>query len=636
MKKLVCLALSLIITALFLYPAFAVEAEEADIPQIKITTAGGNGVSLKKSDGYIDARIEMSENSGFSLDENMVMKVRGNSTAFDVIDKKSFTIKFEKKKNLFSMGSGKKWALISNVFDPTLARNCIAFSLAQELGIDYTSSFKVVELWLDNSFRGCYLLMEPVGAGKDRVNIDTEGNDGKKDFLIELEKSREEADKTYITSNGIRFALNEPDEPDEDQVSYIQSVMDDTIPTLKSGTKAEIEEKIDVDSFAKFYLLNEFLKPVDFDFSSVYFYYKDAKLYAGPPWDYDLSMGNTDKDLSVTAASAASAEGVFANKNLFKYLVSKDWFKEKVKQLYFEHYPYFRNIGADGGLIDSFYKTYKSAIDRNFAPGVWKVSRYWINVQKIPLSTYEENYDYFVNWCNERVSWLVDYFDIDISAYTEATPDEPETTEPQSTAAKTEPETSESTEPMSNPSETETPNTEPRIIPTEPKTNPQPASVNTDPAKKSAVPSLKVNSVKLKAGKTAVITILNKGNNKVTYKTTNKKVVIVKNGKAAALKKGSAKIIVTVGNTKLNYKVKVTTSPKLSRKSITIKKGKTKLIRIKGKSKFVKNKYKNSKLAKIISKKSAEKIKVRGLKKGKTTLKIYVNGVKLRLKVKIK
>jgi hypothetical protein len=741
MKKVISFILAAVILATVFYPVYAIEMPDSEFPKISITTENGNGTSLQKADGYINAQVDISDNEGFSLSDSIVMKVRGNSTARIAIQKKSYTIKFGKKKDLFSMGSGKKWALISNVLDPTLARNYTAFSIAQQLGIRYTSDFKVVELWLDDSFRGCYLLMEPVAEGKDRVNIDVEGNDGKKDFLLELEKTRTEEDKTYIKSDGIRFAINEPEEVDEDQVSYIQGVVDNTISTIKTGSYEEIESKVDIDSFVKFYLLNEFLKPVDLNYSSVFFYYQDGKFCAGPPWDYDLSTGNENKDDSANYADANKTDGIYANKNFFKYLCKKDWFNEKVKELFNEQYPYFRSIYSADGVIDSFYKTYELAIKRNYTPGVWLVSKCWHSIQKEPLSSYKENYDYYVNWCKERVEWLAQYFEVDTSPYNDSTPDETATeavtetaTEPQSTElntyseiksetkAETEAETEPGTEPYTeavtateyitepetvpatetappvspsipfetieppteistevpteeptdaptvatepyeteavtetipeitdtsevpqptspistNPPETKAEDIETQVPPTQPETNPQPVSVNTDPSEKSVVPSLKVSSVNLKAGKTAAITVLNKGNNKVTYKSTNKKVAIVKNRKAAALKNGTADIIVTVGNTKLTYKVKVTSSPKLSRKNITVKEGKTKTVKIKGKSEFVKNKYKNSEYAKIISKKSAKKIKIKGLKKGKTTLKITVNGVKLKLKVKVK
>lgn len=164
---------------------------------------------------------------------------------------------------------------------------------------------------------------------------------------------------------------------------------------------------------------------------------------------------------------------------------------------------------------------------------------------------------------------------------------------------------------------------------------------NTNPTEKPSetttpAPKLKKSSVSLKAGQTSTITVQNKGNNKVTYKSLNSKVATVKNGKVTALKKGKSNITVTVGKTKLTYKVSVTTSPKLSKKSVSVKKGKTVTVKITGKASGVNNKYTNTKYAKIKSKRSATKLKIKGLKKGKTTLKIKVNGVVLKLKVTVK
>jgi hypothetical protein len=67
-----------------------------------------------------------------------------------------------------------------------------------------------------------------------------------------------------------------------------------------------------------------------------------------------------------------------------------------------------------------------------------------------------------------------------------------------------------------------------------------------------------------------------------------------------------------------------------------VKKGGVKTIKISGKANSVNNKYKNTKYAKIITGKTAKTLKIRGLKRGKTVLKITVNGVKLKLNVKVK
>jgi uncharacterized protein YjdB len=179
---------------------------------------------------------------------------------------------------------------------------------------------------------------------------------------------------------------------------------------------------------------------------------------------------------------------------------------------------------------------------------------------------------------------------------------------------------------------TETTATEP--TPTESVSPTEPATDSTEP---TLVPTLSKSSVELKAGRTSTITVKNKGDNSVSYSSADKKVAKVdNNGKVTALKKGNTNITVTVGNTKLTYKVNVTSSPKLNTKSITVKKGSAKTVKIIGKAKGVNNKYTNTKYAKITSKKSATTLKINGLKKGSTTLKIEVNGVALKLKVKVK
>ncbi len=675
MKKITAFALSLILMISAIYPVYSADkSTKLDVPKIEITTKDGKGVDLKKADGYVDASVKITDIDNSSLSDDITIKVRGNSTAFDSIGKKSYNFKFAKKKNLFSMGSGKKWSLLANVFDPTLARNYVAFSLAQKLGVQYTSNFKVVELWLDKSFRGCYLLIEPVGEGKDRVDIDLKGNDGKKDFLLELEASRVEDDVTYITSNGMRFAISEPDPPTEEQASYIKSTVDDVIRTIRYGTKEEIEGKIDIESFSKFYILNEFLKTVDFNFSSVFYYYKDGKLYAGPPWDYDLSSGNVNKDFSSNYASSYKTDGLFINnKNLYNYLCGYDWFNDTAKKVFVENYTYFKSIYSEGGVIDTFYKTYKKPIERNFSGVGWSVGRYYVNVMKYPLPTYAENYDFYVNWCKERVEWLADYYEIDTStvpATEETTTEEPTTEQVTTTAVTTaEPTTSapevkpsETAEPIettattapteistTEPEETTSPDpstaqpatkasettvTEPPVSsePVTSPTTPEPTAPvkPVEPVKPVVIPYL-CGTVNLNAGSTAKLPAI-----KADFVSSDKNVAAVKNGKVTALKKGTADITAVSGFIKYIYKTNVVNNPSLSKKLITVKMGKTKTVKLIGKAKSVNNKYKNTKTAKIISKRSADKIKIRGLKRGKTTLKIFVNGYKLKLKVKVK
>ena len=395
---------------------FAAYAAENDppaptVPQIRIVTENGNGTTLEKDDDYVNATISITDTDGAVLTGSVLFKVRGNSTALSFVKKKSFTFKYDKKTAVLGMNKGKKWALLANLFDPTLIRNEIAFDFAEKIGLSHTVSRRYVELWVDDSFRGCYQLTEPIQVSKERLNIDIESNGGMNDFLIEREATRNESDVTYFTVDGIRFAVKEPETPTDEQLNYIRSTVSDVMTAVKSGDRETAAEKIDVPTFARFYLLNELCKTVDFDFSSVFFYYKGGKLYAGPAWDYDLSLGNSNRDLSEKGKMAADPTGLFAaDCHLFKYLCAYDWFRKEVRELYRQHFGDVRAICADGGVIDALLGDYGDIFARNYSDAGWNVAKWWVNVQKKPLATYEENIAYLREWLTARNFWLHDEF----------------------------------------------------------------------------------------------------------------------------------------------------------------------------------------------------------------------------------
>lgn len=153
-------------------------------------------------------------------------------------------------------------------------------------------------------------------------------------------------------------------------------------------------------------------------------------------------------------------------------------------------------------------------------------------------------------------------------------------------------------------------------------------------------------TIKMKAGVVGKIAVLSK-NDKVTYKTSKKKVVKVsKNGELSTLKKGTAKISIKVGSKTYKYTIKVKNNPKLkinkkafsSKKIYSIKKGKVLKVKISGKASSVKNTYKSSKkkIAKVISKQTAKTVKIKGYKRGRTTITLKVNGVKFKIKIRVK
>lgn len=136
----------------------------------------------------------------------------------------------------------------------------------------------------------------------------------------------------------------------------------------------------------------------------------------------------------------------------------------------------------------------------------------------------------------------------------------------------------------------------------------------------------------LKAGKNFQIKISNAGDQKISYKSDKPKIAKVgSKGKVTALKKGKAKITVTVGNKKFVCNVTVTSNPKLNKTSLTLKKKETFTLKITGKvgkAKFVSNKKKIATVnnnGKIVAKKN-----------GNAVITVIANGVQLKCKVKVK
>ncbi len=154
---------------------------------------------------------------------------------------------------------------------------------------------------------------------------------------------------------------------------------------------------------------------------------------------------------------------------------------------------------------------------------------------------------------------------------------------------------------------------------------------------RSASPKLNIKTATLKCGKRFKLSVKNKNGKSVKFSSSSKKIAVVnKKGIVTTLRRGRAKITAKIGNKKLTCVVKVVTSPSLSKSKVTVKKGASVVLKINGKADNVKNKYKNCKYAKVISKNSASTIKIKGIKKGSGVIKIIVNKMTLRLKVKVK
>ena len=263
------------------------------VPRINIAL---NGVSLDEiNEGSKEVKYEGNELTVYDGGDEVVeygdvrVKGRGNGTWGQ--EKKPYQIKFDKKVDLFGMGKARKWILLANSMDATNLRTEAAFYLEGILGMEPTFVGEFVELYVDGDYQGLYYLAHVVEIDKQSVDLkDPMG------VLVELDNLYWEGERYFESNNGDKLVVKDA------KTDYVVDVamgefMDDYNAFEKAVMKKDyhkICELIDVESFAKYYLLSEFTVNPDAYWTSFYMYKdgSDDKIHAGPGWDFDLALAN--------------------------------------------------------------------------------------------------------------------------------------------------------------------------------------------------------------------------------------------------------------------------------------------------------------------------------------------------------
>ena len=243
-------------------------------------------------------------------DTKTEIKGRGN-TSWEW-PKKSYQIKFDKKTSVLGMPGAKKWVLLADFDDHTMLRNKTIFDFSRSIGL-YAPRLEPIEVFMDGEYRGMYWLTEKVEPGADRVNItnkgDTSTNPG--GVLMEIDNAYGRAEPNYqVISKGGIVVMKETVADDEggtctgnntsigcNAVRHAKTQIQTFENKLYSKAAfSEIEALIDVNSFAKYYVLTELAMNPDSYVSSTFLYSNGCsggvcdKLHAGPLWDMSASL----------------------------------------------------------------------------------------------------------------------------------------------------------------------------------------------------------------------------------------------------------------------------------------------------------------------------------------------------------
>ncbi|MDF2945105.1 MAG: hypothetical protein K0S01_3963 [Herbinix sp.] len=354
-------------------------------------------------------------------DNEAIICIRGNSTA--LTNKLSYNFKLSSKKDVLGLGEGRKWCLLANHFDKTMLRNKISYDFADNLGLPIKLGTEFVDLYIDNVYEGLYLLSEPVSDGKNRVDIDITAGEFIFERCTHNEKASKEMFQSPIYNLNLSFKAPDYDEITEDQKKQLNNFIGKVEEAIKSEKQSEIEKIIDIDSFAAMYVFEELFKNVDYSFDSNYFYIKGGKLYAGPIWDMDLSMGNVSSvyefepyyiynnsiinGITYGNGSGNSTEGTWALSGWYELLMNYDFFKQLVANKFDLVEDSFKQIYSDGGVIDQLVHQYKDALERNYCNTYWDLTKTYSRYEReTPDDTYIGNTEFLKNWLRKRNEWV--------------------------------------------------------------------------------------------------------------------------------------------------------------------------------------------------------------------------------------
>ncbi len=416
----------------------------SDIPAVFVTTNSGSLDKIYADKDYRESgKISIVEEPGQKSEVKGLeyFKGRGNYS-WSNWDKKSFKIKLSKSASLLGLGTGEEYALISNASDATLIRNHIARGMEMAVGIPFARQGRFVDLYVNGDYMGNYYLCDYIDIGEDKIDITNLEEIQKKSlsrvnisgvplyetpmlkgynlpdvaeditggYLVEREfvdrylLEYPDMESGFITDENDYFAVKSPKYCSAKEIEYISDVFSRAEEAILTGK--DYSDYIDEASYANRYLVEETLKNYDGGVSSS-FYYKDSDLvdshiYAGPGWDFDMSLGNYLDWMEYYGEDATGITGLYLSEHstvIFRELLKYDAFRSCVHENYHTYCrPYLEELLSKeiDALMDTLEKS--AEMDRRRWQSMYDKKKYYVGD--------EAEYKRLKDFIRERMEFL--------------------------------------------------------------------------------------------------------------------------------------------------------------------------------------------------------------------------------------
>ena len=383
---------------------------ENNLPSMRISTVGQVIVDEPK----INAELIVSENN-IESNYKIGIEIRGSSS--QMFPKKSYG--FETKSDDWSedldvslggFPEEEDWILYGPYSDKSLIRNKLTFDLSNSIGYK-ASNVKFYNLYINNDYKGLYVLMEKIKRDKNRVDITKiDGDNVNGGYIIKIDKTTGDGWNYCNTcyENSFSFRSNYDANGNISEESPTHFIYHYPKPSdINNNQKRHI-----------FSIINEFESVLSSDnFDDPETGYQsiidiDEKIKMGPIWDFNLAFGNADY------CDGANTQGWMYNFNSicpgdvwqvpfwWRRLMESVYFKEKLKdkwQLYRSNNLSNLNIESQ---IDSYveYLNTNNVVIENFYK--WPILGRYVWPNYFIGATYESEINYLKGWINQRLNWM--------------------------------------------------------------------------------------------------------------------------------------------------------------------------------------------------------------------------------------
>jgi hypothetical protein len=258
-------------------------------------------------------------------------------------------------------------------------------------------------VFINGDYQGTYYVTDQVEKGKERVNISDDG------FLIEDDKYYKD-ESIYFTTDKkqINYTFKYPKKLKASDESYlwIQSFMNNVEEALYSGDETSYLDLIDIDTFARWFIIEELLGNYD---SNVYYVLGDRnqKLQMYPVWDAEWSLGLAYlKDGAWQAPECGSPIDVeiWGKRLYFDELMKSPEFVSYLKNTWNK---VSERLAGIPHIIDEIASTIALSQIDNFDK--WQTMGEFVRVEVEVQESWDKEIDYIKSFYEQRLNWMSAY-----------------------------------------------------------------------------------------------------------------------------------------------------------------------------------------------------------------------------------